>query len=339
MSGAYPRFGVAARSLPVAIGLTLCAVSADAWARARASAPAEIPPPAASVTVAEPPAPGPEPAPAPAPTPSDPAATATVPDASAPAPTEAPPAEPAPPTAAGLAADSLDAPSVATPPSAAATTPAAAATPATAAPSEEEALTPNEAITKAYAPRFRPARDVGRLNVVARLLFANAGGQDSAGGRFGGATVDVGQSWNRFGYAATASVWGGRYVAAPSGNVEINALLGIGPTVGLGRLALLGRGFLDLRAGYDFYYGVVNQRASVELQSTAGSGVAVQPARNVAPHGPRVRLDLGLVSLDDARRFWHGIGLSMGYQALIGSFGAQMPRVHMLTLGLTYWMG
>jgi hypothetical protein len=39
------------------------------------------------------------------------------------------------------------------------------------------------------------------------------------------------------------------------------------------------------------------------------------------------------------RRYNHGFGLSMGYQALLGSFRGDLPMTSMLTIGLSYWMG
>jgi len=274
-------------------------------------------------------------------------AVVPAPDATQPT-AETPPSDPAAgdattqPSADGgaISADMLDeaAPATTTTTTAAAT-PAAAPTVASSS-DEDEELTPNEAITKRFSPKFRPKNNPGKLNVAARLMFANAGGGDSQGGRFGGAAVDVGQSWNHFGYALTGTLWGGRYLPGAEGTTEINALLGIGPTVGLGRMALLGRGFLDLRAGYDFYYGVVNRRGNgAILKPQADDSIAFSPARNLASHGPRVRLDLGLLTLNTSRRFFHGIGMSMGYQALVGSFVGKMPVAHMLTLGLSYWMG
>lgn len=266
-------------------------------------------------------------------------AAETTPSPEIPPPTDAPAAAEPPATAepaatSTIAPDMLDAEP--TPPP---TRPTIVSQPSPAA-SEQEDLTPNEAITRAYAPKFRPRDNPGRLNVAGRLMFANAGGQDAGGGRFGGAAVDVGQSWNRFGYALTATAYGGRFSLAESGTTEVNALLGVGPTVGLGRMALLGRGFLDLRVGYDFYYGVVNRRdAGTVVRPQGGTDIALSPTQNLAPHGPRVRLDLGLVALDDARRYWHGFGVSMGYQALVDSFRGEMPVTHMLTLGLSYWMG
>lgn len=280
----------------------------------------------------------PEPAPAPAVEPAvEPAPESAPPtDPAAPAPVEAP--VEATPAASPIRADMLDAPS---------TTPTPAATPATTpsvvsapSPAADEELTPNEAITKAYAPKFRPNANPGKLNVAGHLMFANAGAKHASGGRFGGLAVDVGQSWNRFGYAITATAYGGRFALQETGTREINALLGVGPTVGLGRMALLGRGFLDLRVGYDFYYGVVNERdGGTVVRPQSNDAVAISPAKNLLPHGPRVRLDLGLVALDDSRRYFHGIGVSMGYQALVDSFRGDIPVIHMLTLGLSYWMG
>jgi hypothetical protein len=281
----------------------------------------------------------PEPAPAPAVEPASEPAPST--DPVAPAPADAPvaapvetPAEATPPTATPIRADMLDAPPA---------TPTPAATPSVVSapsPAADEELTPNEAITKAYAPKFRPNANPGKLNVAGHLMFANAGAKNAGGGRFGGLAVDVGQSWNRFGYAITATAYGGRFSLQETGTREINALLGVGPTVGLGRMALLGRGFLDLRVGYDFYYGVVNERdGGTVVRPQSNDAVAISPAKNLLPHGPRVRLDLGLVALDDSRRYFHGIGVSMGYQALVDSFRGDMPVIHMLTLGLSYWMG
>lgn len=244
------------------------------------------------------------------------------------------------PPADAVPADMLEAePAAATP---APTTPTPTTTTATPRPAEsddDDEMSPSEAITAAYAPRFRPAHNPGRFNLAARVMFANAGGKRLVGGRLGGAAVDLGQSWNHFGYAVTGTVWGGRLELQPDTSKEINALIGVGPTVGLGRLALLGRGYLDIRVGYDFYYAVVNRRGETILKGNDPGDVTVTKAKNLVPHGPRLRLDLGLLSLDTSRKFFHGFGLSMGYQALVGSMNGGMPPAHMLTLGLSYWMG
>jgi hypothetical protein len=253
------------------------------------------------------------------------------------------PAEPAPTTpieAAPTDAASTDA----VPADALEAQPAAPTTPAPAVATRraavEEEMSPSEAITAEYGPRYRPADNPGRLNIAVRGLFVNAGGSKIVGGRLGGVAADVGQSWNHFGYAVTGTVYGGRLVLEDATDAEVNALIGVGPTVGLGRLALLGRGYLDVRLGYDFFYGVVNQNTDQTIVQGMDPGdVTVTKAKNLIPHGPRVRLDLGLLSLDTRRRYFHGFGVSMGYQALVGSMNGGLPPVHMLTLGLSYWMG
>jgi hypothetical protein len=244
-------------------------------------------------------------------------------------------------TPATTPSDAVPADALETEPATTTTTPAPATTPARAVVvNDEEELSPSEAITREYGPRYRPKDNPGRFNLAVRGMFANAGGSKLVGGRFGGFAADVGQSWNSFGYAITGTVWGGRLELQPDTGREINALIGIGPTIGLGRLALLGRGYLDVRVGYDFYYGVVNRRSGETILKGEDPGdVTVTKAKNLVPHGPRLRLDLGLLSLDSRRKFFHGFGLSMGYQALVGSMNGGLPPAHMLTLGISYWMG
>jgi len=208
--------------------------------------------------------------------------------------------------------------------------------PAVVVPTEEEAADAYDlAIARELNERFRPASNPGRLNVVARLMFANAGGNGKAGGRLGGLQVDVGQSWNFIGYAATVNVWLGRVYFDDYG-AEVNALVGGGPTLNLGRLALLGRGYLDLRIGYDFLYGPVEQRETMTQDAPPSN-----PPDFVAPHGPRVQLNLGLLAQNAlARKFFQGFGATLGYQGLVGNFGGgDLPYTHMLTIGISYWLG
>jgi hypothetical protein len=210
------------------------------------------------------------------------------------------------------------------------------ATPAGSSPEEQTA-----AIEDAYAARYRPKDNPIRLNIAGRVMFANISGQDRVNGRMGGASVDVGPSWNRVGISGTFTGWAGRVLLPPATGAELNALVGGGLTLSLGRLALLSHGFLDLRLGYDVYYGAVNQRSDAPpiLASQADDPrVLAQLTQNLVPHGPRARLDLGLMGSDN-RRFFHGFGLSMGYQALLGSFRGDLPMTSMLTIGLSYWMG
>jgi hypothetical protein len=209
--------------------------------------------------------------------------------------------------------------------------------PRTVDPDEYEA-----AVHRSHDAHYRPASNPGRLNLGVRTLFANAGGGDRVGGRMGGLQVDLGQSFNRIGYAITAQAWGGRVFLSREDQTEMNAMFGVGPTLNLGRLALQGNGFLDLRVGYDFFYGVVNQRreSPTVVTPTVDSDVALVQAENLVPHGPRVQLNMGLlVNRGAHQRFIHGLGVTAGYQGLVHSFRGDLPYTHMLTLGLSYWMG
>lgn len=198
--------------------------------------------------------------------------------------------------------------------------------------------TQDAAIARAYEERFRPTENPGRLNLGVRALFANAGGANKVGGRLFGAQIDLGQAWNGFGYALTGSLWGGNVVLSDRASA-MNMMVGVGPSLSLGRRALLGRGYLDLRIGYDFFYAAVNRRRDAPVRATSGD-VRLEQADNLTPHGPRAQLNMGLLSADrGGRRFTHGFGVSMGYQGLIGSLRGELPFTHMLTLGLSYWLG
>jgi hypothetical protein len=290
-------------------------------------------PPTNSGAISAPPAETAVPEPA-APVPEAPAEAAE-PDAqpgSGPAPSEAAPSEPAPsePDVPAVDPSLLDAKS---------DEPVVARPVATrdAGRSPEEQLA---AMDDAHALRYRPADNPVHINVAGRLMFANISGREHVNGRMGGGSVDVGPSWNHVGVSGTLTGFAGRVLLPPSTGAELNALVGGGLTVSLGRLALLSHGFLDLRLGYDVFYGAVNQRRDgPTILATPGdaSVVAVQ-TESLVPHGPRARLDLGLVGAGN-RRFFHGFGLSMGYQALVGSFRGEMPMTSMLTIGLSYWMG
>lgn len=193
------------------------------------------------------------------------------------------------------------------------------------------------ALDDAYASRYRPPENPLRLNIAGRVMFANMSGREQVNGRMGGGAIDVGPSWNRVGIAGTVTGWAGRVLLAKGTGAEMNGMIGGGLTAGLGRLALLSHGYLDLRVGYDVFYGVVNQRSDA-LPVVTDGGVVAQPAQNLVPHGPRARLDLGLVGAGN-RRYFHGFGLSIGYQALVGSMRGDLPMTSMLTLGISYWMG
>jgi hypothetical protein len=243
----------------------------------------------------------------------------------------APAAEPAPPADAGIDRELLGAePEPAAPPP---------RRPVVVSDPDEEA---DAALRRAYADRYRPAGNPTKANVVARGLFTNMGGRDGVGGRMGGVRADVGPTWNRLAIAGTFTAWGGRVLLPRDTGAEMNALLGFGPTLGLGRIALVGRGFLDLRVGYDFFYGVVNQRAdrAAVVQTGSDPAVVLTQTENILPHGPRVTLDLGLLgeSRGDSPYF-HGFGASMGWQGLVHDFRGTLPVTNMLTMGLVYWFG
>lgn len=196
------------------------------------------------------------------------------------------------------------------------------------------------AVMAAYDDEYRPADNPARLHIAARVLFANAGGNHDIGGRMGGAQVDVGQTWNRFGYALTASAWGGN-ILLNDRVAQMNGLFGIGPSITFGRTALQQRGMIDLRLGYDFMYGVVNQRAdtrAVLAPQNDNSTIALEQTENLLPHGPRAVLQLGLLS-PVRRNYHHGFGVVFGYQGLVGSMRGELPFTHMLVTGLQWWMG
>lgn len=197
------------------------------------------------------------------------------------------------------------------------------------------------ALRRKYQEQFRPADNPGRLALGVRTLFANAGGGDRVGGRMGGVQIDLGQNFNRFGYAITGQAWGGRVFLDQETDAEMNAMFGAGPTLNLGRLALQGQGFLDLRVGYDFFYGVVNEQRDdpTVLAPQADPDIQFAQTENLAPHGPRAQLNMGLLLGRTKRGHWHGLGVSAGYQGLVHSFRGELPYTHMLTLGLSYWMG
>lgn len=198
-----------------------------------------------------------------------------------------------------------------------------------------------EALEDAYAARYRPPDNPVRLNVTGRLVFANISGQDRVNGRMGGASVDVGPSWNHVGVSGTVTGMFGRLLLPPTSGAEMNAMLGGGLTLGLGRLALLSHGYADLRLGYDVFYGAVNQRSdapTILAPQADDPQFVAEITDNLVPHGPRVRLDIGLVGAGN-RRYFHGFGLTMGYQALVGSLKGELPFTNVLSIGFSYWMG
>lgn len=197
---------------------------------------------------------------------------------------------------------------------------------------EESAEQEDAAIAAMYRNLFRPPGNPGRLNVVVRGAYMIVGSVDNKlSGQMGGITADVGQSFNKIGYALTvAAHFGNLLHTKTDSQTQTIALLGGGPTINLGRLALLQRGFLDVRAGYDFFAGPTRQ---------IDNGVALADGIR-APHGPRISLNMGLLSNPArARKLFHGFGLTIGYQALVHSLRGEFPVTNVLQLGIVYWGG
>jgi len=185
---------------------------------------------------------------------------------------------------------------------------------------------------------YRPPSNPARFSILVHGLYAAAASTDAeSSGRLGGGSIEPGVSWNHVGPAVTASAIGGRLLLPTEQGTEIRALLGGGPTLSLGRLALIRRGFLDLRVGYDFYHATVRAREGLVGQD--GDEPSVDDS-DLAPHGPRIRLAMGLLASPQMpRQFWHGFGFSIGYQGLVGSLRGELPVVHMLTIGVVYFAG
>jgi hypothetical protein len=199
---------------------------------------------------------------------------------------------------------------------------------ATAAPNRVDR---GERLRNYYAQIYRPKHNPPRLYFAARAAFAMAGTSTGiGGGRMGAANVELGQTWNFIGYGIGAAVYGGGLTFGENGVEKFAGLLvGGGPSVGLGRLGLFGRGYFDARLGYNFFYAPV---------SSTRVGMIDPP--DAAPHGPKVQFDAGLLFHDsESRRFRHGIGMNLGWQLLVHSFAGEYPVLNTFTVGLGYFFG
>ncbi len=182
-----------------------------------------------------------------------------------------------------------------------------------------------------YRELYRPTDNHHSLGTTARGIFTLIEGSDGAtSGRVGGLVADLWLRWNYVGIGLSGFVLGGRVNVGDERTTNVALMTGGGPSVGLGRLALIGRGFLDLNVGYDFGFMPGTRSA------TTGAG-----STNVAfaPHGPRARVDFGLVapSKRNKRRF-HGFGASLGFQYFAGDLsGNGFPSAPTLSLGLCYY--
>ncbi|MDC0719809.1 hypothetical protein [Nannocystis bainbridge] len=194
----------------------------------------------------------------------------------------------------------------------------------------EAAAAEDAAVAAVYREMFRPKHNPGRFHILARAQYSigSSFGNTSLSGRTGGAQVDLGQSFNFIGYALTLRGEGGTIDFGPTGRSQMTGLLGGGPTLTLGRLGFLQRGYLDFRVGYDFFFAPTRERL-------LEGGVERLPA--MLPHGPRAQLNLGLLlSPDRSRKLFHGVGLGLGYQVLVGSFRGDLPPSQFLQFALHY---
>ena len=142
--------------------------------------------------------------------------------------------------------------------------------------------------------------------------------------------VELGQTWNYIGYALGATIMAGDLTFGDYGVEKYGGVLvGGGPSLGLGRLGLFGRGYLDFRVGYNFFYAPVSSTRP-ELSNPP----------DAAPHGPKVQVDAGLLLHDsESRRFRHGLGATIGWQMLVHTFVGDFPRVNTFIVGFGYFFG
>ncbi len=189
-----------------------------------------------------------------------------------------------------------------------------------------------ERLRSHYAATYRPAHNPARLWFAARGSLAMAGVDTTGGGRMGSLSAEIGQTWNKFGYGVGPTLLAGGLSFRDGDDSDARRysplLVGGGPSLSLGRLALVGRGYVDVRVGYNFFYADVR-----------GDGDALDPA-DAAPHGPKVQVDMGLLLHgSERRRFRHGLGASVGWQMLVHSLAGPYPRVNSFSVGLSYFFG
>src|SRR5690606_22852969 len=105
----------------------------------------------------------------------------------------------------------------------------------------------SERLRNYYARIYRPAHNPSRLYFAARGAFALAGtAKGVGGGRMAFVNAELGQTWNFIGYGIGAALYAGGLTFGQTGVEQYGGVLvGGGPSLGLGRLSLLGRGFLD----------------------------------------------------------------------------------------------
>lgn len=190
-----------------------------------------------------------------------------------------------------------------------------------------------------WDPLYRPRSNPLLPHVAVRAGGAIGSGGSRFNGRGGGLSVDAGIAWNFVGIAAHGTVSAGEWGVGVDSPRVANVIGGGGLTVNMGRLALLGAGVLALSAGYDVL--AMPTRRDPRLPPPV-AGEIVPENRTHIPHGPRVRLDLGLLALQSrTAKVRHALGVHIGYQLLIGDLGSRggLPAINVMSIGISYWMG
>ncbi len=188
-----------------------------------------------------------------------------------------------------------------------------------------------ERVRAYYRALYRPPDNPLSLGATARGIFTLLdGNDDETSGRVGGVSGDFWLRWNHVGVGLSAFVLGGQVAVGEERVTNASVLTGGGPSIGLGRLSLIGRGFLDLSLGYDFAVMPGTKQTSPGAPSTQVT---------FAPHGPRARVDFGLVAPSKrTKRRFNGFGASLGFQYLVGDLtGSGFSPSAMLSLGLCYY--
>lgn len=196
--------------------------------------------------------------------------------------------------------------------------------------SAREGVDHRERMRSYYARIYRPEHNPSRLYFAARAAYGLSDTRDGAGGRGAFANVEFGQTWNHISYAVGPTLFAGAIDIGDTDDDRYSPLLvGGGPSLGLGRLSLMGRGFVDFRLGYNFFYAAMANADPTQPTPAAA-----------APHGPKAQLDMGLLFHgSERRRFRHGLGATMGWQMLVHSIAGDFPVFNNFTIGATYFFG
>jgi hypothetical protein len=204
----------------------------------------------------------------------------------------------------------------------------------------------DDAKRRYYDRLFRPPHNPGRIGFGGQADIAFVGPNDpDQGGRMIHLELDFVHRWNRIGYGINAQSFFGD-IPLSSETVQkgvpnsmtgellppttvfnrTNVIVGGGARVNLGRLSMIGIGYLDPQIGYAVHYAPVH--------APADSGAKIDA---VAPHGPEFRLDAGFVThAENGEKWWRSFGVGFGYQAWIASFVNKLPTTHVVFIGIRY---